>query len=117
LDDEDLNSKEGVKQLTGLDPNGERFVKLVERLVTELEMDPATAAAQLLAWQNAHKDLEAQIQKQAQKTKGAKPIWRCAVCGRANKPWIVCYVAPYKVPFAFVGTFQFENWYIIINSD
>ncbi len=22
-------------------------------------------------------------------------IWRCAVCGRANMPYIACYVAPF----------------------
>jgi hypothetical protein len=33
------------------------------------------------------------------KKKGRVPIWRCAVCGAADKPYIACYVAPYVVRY------------------
>jgi hypothetical protein len=29
-------------------------------------------------------------------------IWRCGVCGRADKPYIACWVAPYIVRYGRV---------------
>ena len=40
-----------------------------------------------------------QNEKLKTKTLGAQPIWRCGVCGRADKPWIACYVAPFIVRY------------------
>ena len=31
----------------------------------------------------------------ADRRKALVPIWRCSVCGRADKPYIACYVAPF----------------------
>jgi hypothetical protein len=39
---------------------------------------------------------------QKAKRKGKKitiPMWRCAVCGRADMPYIACYVVPFLVLF------------------
>ena len=56
---------------------------------------------ELQEWQGAQKELEAMVE--ATKMLAAKPIWRCAVCGRADKPWIVCWVAPYIVGYTEVA--------------
>ena len=36
---------------------------------------------------------------QREKRKAQVPIWRCAVCGRADLPYIVCHVSPYIVRY------------------
>eukprot|EP01050_Picozoa_sp_SAG11_P003357 SAG11_NODE_188_length_13029_cov_3.652514_5_plen_2762_part_00 len=97
LDEEGLNTEAGTQQLSALDPNGSEFARLAQRLTDELGLKLADSYAQLLAWQDAQKDLHAMVQQQ--RSQGARPIWRCAVCGRANKPWITCFVAPYIVGF------------------
>jgi hypothetical protein len=33
------------------------------------------------------------------KTKKRQAIWRCGACGRADKPYIACFVAPYIVRY------------------
>eukprot|EP01040_Poterioochromonas_malhamensis_P002068 gene2068-2204_t len=43
-----------------------------------------------------HKKSEA---KKSGKKKSLVPIWRCGVCGRANEPYIACYVAPFIVRY------------------
>lgn len=35
----------------------------------------------------------------AERRKAMVPIWRCGVCGRADKPYIACYVAPFIVRY------------------
>ena len=64
-------------------------------------MSPVEAKAQLFEWQSKQKDLEEMVQEQKMRSKamGARPIWRCGVCGRADKPWIACYVAPFIVRY------------------
>ena len=101
VDREGLSSEEGTRRLAYLAPTGAEFANLVARLQNELNMSHADATAQLLEWQSAHKDLEKELTEQAIKTKtlGVRPIWRCGVCGRADKPWIACYVAPFIVGY------------------
>ena len=99
LDEERLNSQDGIRKFAGLDPDGPDFHRLLQRLVSDLGMDPESARRQLIAWQDAQKQLEKQLQAQKQKKMGARPIWRCAVCGAANLPHIVCWVAPYIVGY------------------
>ena len=102
LDEQGLNSEEGSQQIARMDPTSAQFEALVDRLVHELRMTPESAREQLSAWQDAQMELEKQIQQQKHKTMGAKPIWRCGVCGRANKPYIACWVAPYIVGYESV---------------
>jgi hypothetical protein len=101
VDEQGLGSQEGARRLAQLDPQSSDFAELVMRLERELEMSPAEAKAQLLDWQSKQKDLEEMVQEQLTKSKtmGARPIWRCGVCGRADKPWIACYVAPFIVRY------------------
>lgn len=94
-----LDSEEGVQRLSNLDPSSVVFVDLLQRLVEATGMDPNTAREQLLKWQTAQKNLRKTIEATKSAVVGARPIWRCAVCGRANKPWIACYVAPYIVGY------------------
>lgn len=99
IEKEGLDSEEGVQRLSTLDPSSPEFITLLQRLVDATGMDPDTAREQLLKWQNTHKDLKKTIEAAKSAVVGARPIWRCAVCGRANKPWIACYVAPYIVGY------------------
>ena len=94
LDEVGLNSQDGIQNFTGLELDSPEFQWLLQRLVSELGMDPESARRQMIAWQDAQKQLEKQIHAQKQKMMGARPIWRCAVCGAANLPHIVCWVAP-----------------------
>lgn len=98
-DEEGLGSEEGVLRLSKMDPSSPEFMDLVTRLVDATGMDPVTARDQLLKWQRAQKDVQKTIEQTKSAVVGARPIWRCAVCGQANKPWIACYVAPYIVGY------------------
>jgi len=97
IEENGLNSEDGVNGLAGMDKSDPQFKAMVAKMVAELGMSGDEATDQLIKWQIAQEDLQAELDKikqnQDQMTK--QPIWRCGVCGRANKPWIVCYVAPY----------------------
>jgi hypothetical protein len=95
LDERGLNDEEGVGKLAKLDPNSSEFAQLVERLHQETGMTLDEAKEQLIKWQSAQEELQEKLLELKKQVVGARPLWRCAVCGRADKPWIVCYVAPY----------------------
>ena len=101
VDEQGHGSREGARHMAQLDPQSSDFAELAKRLERELDMSPAEAKAQLLDWQSKQKDLEEMVQEQKTKSKTmrARPIWRCGVCGRADKPWIACYVAPFIVRY------------------
>jgi hypothetical protein len=99
IEKEGLDSEAGIQRLSSLDPSSLEFIALLERLVDATGMDSDGAYEQLLKWQEAHKNLKKMIEVTKSAVVGARPIWRCAVCGRANKPWIACYVAPYIVGY------------------
>ena len=101
IDEQGLGSDEGAKHLAKLDPNSTEFADLVARLVRDTGISTADARAKLTKWQNLQEDLEEMIEKEKQKSKivGTRPIWRCAVCGQADKPWIVCYTAHFIVGY------------------
>jgi AAA+ superfamily predicted ATPase len=101
IDENDLDSKEGAARLASLDPTSPEFDQLVRKMQEELGMSPDGARDQLVKWQAAQKNLQEMLQEQAQAR--VKPIWRCSVCGAANMPWIVCWVAPYIVGYTTVG--------------
>jgi hypothetical protein len=92
---EGLDSEEGAQRLSNLNPASAEFMDLLARLVDATGMEPDAAREQLIKWQKAQKKLKRMVEETKTKIVGARPIWRCAVCGQANKPWIVCYVAPY----------------------
>ena len=89
------NTEKGVAKLVALGPSDPEFDSLVDLLIKELGMTPDTARQELIKWQGAHKELQEELEKQKQGSRTQQPIWRCAVCGAANMPYIACYVAPY----------------------
>ena len=88
IDEEGLDSEEGIRKLSRLDPTSQEFIDMLARLVNATGMDPDAARNELIKWQKAQKDLKKMIEATKSAVIGARPIWRCAVCGRANKPWI-----------------------------
>jgi hypothetical protein len=54
-------------------------------------------------WQSLQLNVQDQMKEQekeielakAERRKALVPIWRCGVCGRADKPYIACFVAPF----------------------
>mmetsp|Transcript_9221 Transcript_9221/g.19742 ORF Transcript_9221/g.19742 Transcript_9221/m.19742 type:complete len:458 (+) Transcript_9221:186-1559(+) len=101
IDEQGLGSEEGAKSLARLDPNSKEFEDMVARIQERTALSYDEARRQLRQWQTLQEDLEAMIEreKEKKKTLGARPIWRCGVCGRADKPWIACYVAPFIVGY------------------
>ena len=101
IDEQGLGSEEGAKHLRSIGPDSKEFVDLISRLQKDTGLSYDIAKAKLTEWQSLQENLEAMIQRERHKTKtlGARPIWRCGVCGRADKPWIACYVAPFIVRY------------------
>ena len=87
------------------------MVDLARRLSAVLGVDLEGARALLREWQLNEEDaqdkmgeVEKEKEKEKEKVKKEKrkallPIWRCAVCGAADKPYIACYVSPYIVRY------------------
>jgi hypothetical protein len=107
MTEEGLDTAEGALRLRNLQPGEADFERLVQRLMAATGLDASSATAQLCKWQDAHKHLEEELEREQQMLKGKKatmePIWRCAVCGRADKPYIACYVAPYIVSYRSIS--------------
>lgn len=107
LDELGLNTEEGVRKLSELDINSEELENIAKALVSRLKCPPQAASAFLLRWRKLQKKVQEQLARQEEEKEKAKaenrevliPIWRCGVCGRADMPWIVCYVAPFVVRF------------------
>ncbi len=80
---------------------------IARRLSELLGIDMNTALEMLKEWQRDGKNMLNLLENEekkvelAKKTKkrGLVPIWRCGVCGRANMPYIACYVQPYIVRY------------------
>jgi hypothetical protein len=98
LDELGLNTKDGVEQLATMDLSDSQFCKLADALVAKLGMSKETAANMLKQWQAAQLDVQKEFERASKQTQ-LRPIWRCGVCGRADKPWIACYVAPFIVRY------------------
>ena len=107
IDDMGLNSELGVEKLASLELDSEDFQRLVDELVRRTGLAPDEARDKLISWRAAQADVRAKMKEQEKETNLAKmekrrallPIWRCGVCGRANKPYIACYVQPYIVEY------------------
>ena len=103
-----MNSEDGAKLFANLDPSDPLFQALVNQAVKYLGWTPTQAQNQLVLWQNAQKQLWIEFEKEQERERSAgntmQAIWRCAVCGKADKPWIVCFVAPYIVRYEPVNT-------------
>jgi rubrerythrin len=85
-------------------PEMQAFVAAIAKM---LLISLAEATALLESWQTAQEDVEEKLRAQQEEVQKAKlerrmalvPIWRCAVCGRADMPYIACYVSPYIVRY------------------
>lgn len=107
LDRRGLNSLEGVTHLSSLSPASNEFTELATELARELDMSEGTVRDLLSQWQGDQAKVRDELQKQQQEEQTAKkmgrrallPIWRCAVCGRADLPYIFCYVQPFIVRY------------------
>ena len=100
LDEAGVTDMEGARELARLRPGDARYEELI-RLLTNAGYSRASAEDQLAKWKGAHEsleDLQRQVKKKTQ-TLGQEPIWRCAVCGRDDQPYIVCHVAPFIVGY------------------
>ena len=110
LDSSSVINEEGLRQLVGMDVNNEDLHDIINFLATTLQMDVPTIKTFIKKWQfssmtnldiieNSKRELE---NAKREKKKARVPIWRCGVCGRADKPYIVCYVQPYVVKYELV---------------
>lgn len=101
LDERGLNSKEGIIKMVNLSDKDveELAIELSERL----NIDVDTMKEMIKEWQESQRKMLSTLEEieEMKKTKkrGHVPIWRCGVCGRDDKPYIVCYVAPYVVRY------------------
>ena len=100
LDSMGLNTEEGMATVNGMQPGDPQFLEFVRSLQETLGLSETDAAAAICTWTRAYQKMAAKRkQLKAQKKRTMQPIWRCAVCGRADLPQIVCYVAPYIVRY------------------
>ena len=103
LQQQGLNTERGADSLVSLDESNAVWKGMLTRMQEELGCTLQFAQEQLASWRKAQLDVrrEMEREKERQLTKGAsmKAIWRCGVCGRADKPFIVCWVAPYIVRY------------------
>eukprot|EP01032_Pedospumella_encystans_P014867 gene14867-17051_t len=103
LDQVGLNNKEGVARLARADLSGGEMTQLAQRLAVALGIDLAAAREMMRGWQSKQGEVEELVRQQEAETAKAKkeqrrallPIWRCGVCGRADLPYIACYVQPF----------------------
>jgi len=103
LDQQGLNSQAGVRRLAHMGLNDPYMQQLAHKIAELTGTDVSGAQELLRDWQQKQEGVEekeVEMEKEKAKAKQEKrkallPIWRCAVCGRANMPYIACYVSPY----------------------
>jgi hypothetical protein len=100
-----LETEQGVEDLAGMSMSDPRMGQYVREIMRSLGVSRQTAVDLLLDWQTRQADVKDQIyqQKTRMAKKGRIAIWRCAVCGMADLPYIACYVAPYISGFQEVA--------------
>jgi hypothetical protein len=84
------------------------LAQFAARLAAATDASLEATLERIAEWQQARGGVEDQMLEQesemalalAQKRRALCPIWRCRVCGRADKPYIACYVAPFVVGYA-----------------
>lgn len=99
-----LDTEEGIQHLLSLAEDSQELSELLKQIVTASGMSLEQARKELVKWKDAQK-VVAEYKKKAailHKTKKREAIWRCRVCGRADLPYIACYVSPYIVGFRSV---------------
>ena len=101
LDEVGLNSEAEVARLASLRSDSAELRALAKQLAVSLDRTLDEMLDLLRQWQTGHATLAEVKRKAAVKTQrtGLVPIWRCGVCGRADMPYIACYVQPYIVRY------------------
>eukprot|EP01041_Mallomonas_annulata_P002424 gene2424-4709_t len=102
-----LNSSEGVGRLASMSMDDEYMVDLANEIARTLDVSLDAAKDLLRQWQTLQADVREKLEEQRKEMEKAKqmnrkalvPIWRCGVCGREDKPYISCYVAPFIVRY------------------
>jgi hypothetical protein len=82
-------------------------MQLVSDMASKLGMAGEEVTALVTDWQAKQAVVRSKVEAQenetqkarAEKRKALVPVWRCGVCGRADKNYIVCYVAPFIVRY------------------
>jgi Holliday junction resolvasome RuvABC ATP-dependent DNA helicase subunit len=100
-----LETEQGVSDLAGMAMSDPRMGQYIGEIVRSLGVDRQAAVDLLLDWQSRQADVKDQIYQQKTKLakKGRVAIWRCAICGQSDLPYIVCYVAPFISGFQEVA--------------
>jgi SpoVK/Ycf46/Vps4 family AAA+-type ATPase len=103
LDDMGLNSEEGVRELAGLNLQSGRMQDIARNLAGKLNTTVGVATEFLKGWQVSQRKMLEKLEQQETDAASGKQklqaIWRCAVCGRDDKPFVVCWVSPYIVRY------------------
>jgi hypothetical protein len=107
LEEKGWHTAEGVAAMAGMSMDSPEMQAFVAAIAKTLSISLAEATALLESWQTAQEDVEEKLRAQQEEVQKAKlqrrkalvPIWRCAVCGRADMPFIACYVSPYIVRY------------------
>lgn len=107
LDERGLNSRNGVERLAKLSLDGIEMTDLAQEIAHTLQCSEEEAREMLKKWQESQEDVREKLAKQEREMDNAKlagrkalvPIWRCGVCGRADEPYIACYVQPFIVRY------------------
>ena len=107
LDQKGWNNELDVAQLSALDLNHPTMESLVKELSSLSDLSIDAAMNLLIEWKTLQEGVQKKMKEQQlelllakeQKRKARVPIWRCAVCGRSDKPYITCHVAPYIVRY------------------
>jgi AAA+ superfamily predicted ATPase len=107
LDSRGLNTKEGVRALSQQSPDSASARDIAQAIAEALKISLDEALIMLQSWQkmqaNVWDELEKQEREQErarkEKRKALVPIWRCGACGRADMPYIACYVSPFIVRY------------------
>lgn len=106
LDDMGLNSEEGVRELAGLDLQSGRMQDIARNLAGKLNTTVGEATEFLKGWQVSQREMLEKLEQEKKDVASGKQklqaIWRCAVCGRADQPFVVCWVSPYIVRYTSV---------------
>ncbi len=107
LDQLGLNSKEGVNRLRNMKPNSAGFQDIARQIQRKTNLALNEVIELMKVWQSESRNIDDILSNAEQEIEKAKklkkktrvPIWRCGVCGRADQPYIACYVQPYIVRY------------------
>lgn len=107
LDGMGLNTAAGVEQLSSLPPDHALRRQVAQEIATQTGVDVERVRELMRKWSGDQAKVREELRRQREEEQRAEeegrealvPIWRCGVCGRADQPYIACYVAPFIVRY------------------